>query len=171
MILKKFSVKVILICVVLTLAMNGCASRQHTDNMSNYLSTDVPLLFDEQRLFPDVDFLTDETVKQYLSESVSTFMFDDMFFLLRCVYSEAEYSEEVNRIVDSGAVFCEDVFQFPAYVMLISRNCYEYALINEPENEIIYVYAQTAGWEYFESFPDIYIPVFPTNYEICQYET
>lgn len=171
MILNKFSVKVILVCVVLTLAMNGCASRQHTDNMSNYLSTDVPLLFDEQRLFPDVDFLTDETVKQYLSESVSTFMFDDMFFLLRCVYSEAEYSEEVNRIVDSGAVFCEDFFQFPAYVMLFTGKCYEYVLINAAENELIYVYAQTAGWEYFENFPDLYIPLSPTNREICQYET
>lgn len=169
--MNKFKVKTILVCVILVLTMNACASTHYTDNISNYLFTDIPLLFDEQRTFPDVESLTDERVKHYSTESVSTFMFDDMYFLLSCTYSEPEFSEEIKRIADCGAIYSEDFFRFPAYIMLFSGNCYEYVLINTLENELIYVYAQTAGWEYFEYFPNIYIPLSPTNHEICQYET
>lgn len=150
--------------------MNACASTSYTDDLSNYLTSDVPLLFAEQMIFPDKQWLTDESVNLYTAESKSTLMYDDMYFLLDCTYSEIEYINEIKRIADCGAIYREDLFQFPAYIMLFAGSCYEYVLLNESDNQLIYVYAQTADWKVFNHFPERYVPIASVVMEICQYE-
>lgn len=88
-------------------------------------------------------------------------------------YSEEEYEIEKERLagleceialsekeqpVSNSIVYSEDLFSYPAYVTIYGSNLsYEYALVDEQNNKIIYVYAKMKDLN--EMIPDKYLPI------------
>lgn len=76
---------------------------------------------------------------------------------LKCTYSDEEYQAEVDRLKNiqceihtrNGTVvnrieYSDTKFDYPAYITAYGGNrMYEYALLNDEKNTIIYVYLQT----------------------------
>lgn len=147
----------------------ACMRTSSTEDMSDYLQADVPLLMDRLALFPEEKALSEEAIRHYRAENKSSLLFDDMFFLLSCTYPDAEYANEEQRLIDSGAEYRDDLFCTPAYVMIFTDGCYEYALLDPASNTIIYVYAQTADWNIFNDFPEQYIPTVDIAEDIFRY--
>ncbi len=161
--------------VCLLFSLTSCTKTVHYDSLENYLVYDVPLIYEELLLFPDKEKLTSCAVNEYQSTSVSTLLFDDIYFLLNCTYSPHEYEQELIRFHQLDAEYREDLFRIPAYVMLFSGHCYEYALLDSSNHTIIYVYAFTADFEsdnslrILKDFPEEYRPVTSPNTDICKY--
>lgn len=88
-------------------------------------------------------------------------------------YSEEDYKTEKERLaglkceitlsekeqpVSNSIVYSEDLFSYPAYVTIYGSNLsYEYALVDEQNNRIIYVYAKMKDLN--EIIPDKYLPI------------
>lgn len=159
------------LCVVMcfVFGLSACSCTTYTESISDYLVTDVPLSYPECVLFPQKDAVSDGNIIVYQSESKSTFMYDDVYFLLTCTYSDDVYKNEVARFETYGAEYNGDLFGFPAYVMLFSGDNYEYALLDYQNNIITYVSAQTADWAYLKSFPEQYLPAAKEKINICCY--
>lgn len=159
------------LCIVLCfmLGLSACSGTTYTESILDYLVTDVPLSYPEHILFPQREAIFDENIIVYQAESKSTFMYDDVYFLLTCTYSDNVYADEVVRFEECGAEYNEDLFDFPAYVMLFSGDNYEYALLDNQNNIITYVSAQTANWRFLKSFPKQYLPAVKERINICHY--
>ena len=156
----------LLFCFIMTLI--SCAHKT-INKLEDYLHTNVPLTYSEHRLFPDKLDLSEESVNYYKSESKSSFLFDDIYFLLSCTYSQEEYLNEINRLANTGAEFQENLFAFPSYVIVFYNNYYEYALLDFEKKSVIYIHAETADWETFDAFPDEYRPINTPPADICHY--
>lgn len=165
---KNQKLRLMCIALCLTVLLSGCMSTVSTEDMGDYLRADVSLGYDHV-LFPDEEALSAATVNLYRSETKSTLLFDDIYFLLSCTYSSEAYTNEIERIVGCGAEYREDLFDNPAYVMLLSGDDYEYVLTGTEENTLVYVYAQTADWSIFDNFPAEYLPLTGSTANICQY--
>ena len=148
----------LIVCAIVMSTMSGCLRVKRTEDLSDYLHTKVPLHYDHV-LFPDKDQIPTNGVKLYRSESISSLMFDDIYFLLSCSYTDDAYASELERIKSCGAEYQQDLFARPAYVMVFSGNCFEYVLQHTEDNTLIYVYAQTADWNIFDNFPKEYRPL------------
>lgn len=164
---SKFKFLCIIICFML--GLSACSSTTYTESILDYLVTDVPLSYPEHILFPQREAISNENIIMYQSESKSTFMYDDVYFLLTCTYSNNVYEDEVARFERCGAEYNEEMFVFPAYVMLLWGDNYEYALLDDQNNTITYVSAQTADWGFFKSFPERYLPAVREKVNICHY--
>ena len=156
----------LLFCYIITLS--SCTHKT-TNTLEDYLHTNVPLVYSEHRLFPDKSDLSEESINCYRSESKSSFLFDDIYFLLSRTYSQEEYLIEISRLANTGAEFQENLFAFPAYVFVFYNNYYEYALLDSEKITVIYIHAETADWEIFADFPDEYRPINSPPADICHY--
>ena len=156
-----------IICFML--GLSACSGTTYTESISDYLATDISLSYPEHILFPQKEALSDESIIVYQSESKSTLMYDDVYFMLTCIYSDNMYENEVARFEACGAKYNENLFNIPAYVMLFSGDNYEYALLDDQNNTITYVSAQTADWGFLKSFPEQYIPTVRETANICCY--
>ena len=165
---KKAGSLCLIICVILSL--HACAYATYTDSMSDYLVSDAALSFPELILFPQKETIAEDDIIMYQSEEISTIIDDDVYFILCCRYSTDVYADEIARFKESNAVFDETLFAFPAYVMLFTGDNYEYVLLDELNNTVIYVAAQTAGWEMFEKLPEQYLPLTKPDIDICRYQ-
>jgi len=88
-------------------------------------------------------------------------------------YSEEDYKKEKERIlslecevalseneqsVSNSIVYSEELFTYPAYIAIYASNLsYEYALTDEKNNKIIYVYAKLKDLN--GMIPDKYLPL------------
>ncbi len=148
----------------------ACGSTHIYESKSDYLKADVPLTYSEHAVFPDEKALNDTTVEFYRSESRSTFLFDDIYFLLKCTFSQESLQQEIRRIEKTGAVYNEEPFSLPAYIVQFrSDRYYEYALIDTENCSIIYVSAEISDWEMFPNFPAEYLPITQEDLGICVY--
>ena len=165
------SAKLKFLCIIMCfmLGLSACSGTTYTESILDYLVTDVPLSYPEHILFPQREAIFDNNIIVYQSESNSTLMYDDIYFLLTCTYSDDVYEDEVARFKICGAEYNEDLFEFPAYVMLLCGDNFEYALLDDQNNTITYVSAQTADWEYLKSFPERYLPAVREEINICHY--
>lgn len=151
--------------LLLLIVLSGCSQKR--SDLGDYLVADVPMIYESFLLFPERESLNSCSVEQYQSETYSTLMFDDIYFLLRCGYSEAQMEQELERFRGLGAEYNEDLFMYPAYVMLFDGQNYEYALIDEGTGQIVYVAAMTVDFEVgselygrvHKDFPADYRPV------------
>lgn len=91
-------------------------------------------------------------------------------------YADEEFRKEVQRIseikcdvylkrdqetVTNVIQYSEELFVHPAYIAIYGSNgCYEYALINEQEKEIVYIYLQDKVGK--DILPNAYLPL---NYQ------
>ena len=156
---------------VLTISLNGCTVTKSNNYVTDYLKADVPIIYPQFSIFPQKESLSNTIVNEYQSITVSSLVFDDICFWLSCTYSDSQFCNEIERIQANQAEYREDIFQFPAYVMLYTGNYYEYALLEPQKNTIIYVYAQTADFDIFKSFPTEYYPNTNVEIDICHYKT
>ncbi|WP_160685680.1 zf-HC2 domain-containing protein [Clostridium sp. C2-6-12] len=87
------------------------------------------------------DTLFDPTCQIYLEYSLSKTDFDAEVLRLSKIcesYENQNYKDKVNNIV-----YDTKNFMYPAYVTIFNRNhCYEYALLDNEEHKIIYVFTQ-----------------------------
>ena len=93
-------------------------------------------------------------VTEYFYLSMDTFMAPTCKVFMECVFDDKEmFEQECNRLsqitVESDdeineIKYKEDLFRYPAYVAIYDlSSCYEYALILEEEQKIIYVFCQS----------------------------
>ena len=155
---------------VLAALLSGCSVKKLADFRENYLQAYASVVFPDYALFPQKEALSDTVVNDYQSVTISTLFFDDVYFLLSCTYSDSEFNQEVDRLQTTGAEYRKDLFRYPAYVMLYSGIYYEYALVEEQTNAIVYVYVQ-GSFVLLEDFPVEYRPHNAKNVDICHYES
>jgi len=88
-------------------------------------------------------------------------------------YSDEEYQKELQRLAEikcdiylhadeknvcNEIQFSEDLFAYPAYIAIYGSNLsYEYALLNQQENEVIYIYFSHITGN--EILPKEYLPI------------
>lgn len=127
-------------------------------------------------IFPSKEELDESLVELYQAETVETLLYDDVYFLLCCGYSQQEYEQELLRFKELGAQHQERLFQYPAYVMLFTWEYYEYALLDTDNHSIIYVFALTPNLGSadslcaFEDFPEEYMPIARPEANIIVYQ-
>lgn len=163
--------RILLVICLLVFLCNlccGCLSTSVHHALDDYLQTDVPLTMDFT-IFPNRESLDETTVEDYRCIEKSTLLFDDICFLLRCNYDEATFAAENDRFEEMGAVYREDLFQQPAWVMLFGGNYYEYALVDMELGSIVYIAAQTPSMNTFEELPEEYLPIAGKDEVIHQY--
>gem|GEM_PF-5639751 len=104
------------------------------------------------QLFPDT--ISDRDAVKYNVHLLTDFFDTDGHILLVCRYDEEHFSSEISRlsslestmeykgeILTQYVRYDEEMYYLPAYITIDGRDSeYEYALIDESANEIIYVY-------------------------------
>ena len=164
---KLLSLGLAVLCLLACLT--ACTQTSTSNSLDEYMTANVPVIYSDFDIFPARNALDLCVVNNYRYVSKSTLFFDDLYFLLSCTYAPEQYETELLRLRQTNAEETESIFSLPAYVMLLSGNCYEYALLDEQNNTIVYVYAQTADWEVFDDFPAEYLPKNATGTDICKY--
>lgn len=147
----------------------SCMVTSENHSLDDYLESDAPLSM-EFTIFPARESLDETSVGEYCCIEKSTLLFDDVCFLLRCTYNEVKFAAEIDRFEDMGAVYREDLFQMPAWVMMFGGNHYEYALVDAEAGSIVYIGAQTPSMDTFDEIPEEYMPIVETHELIHQYE-
>lgn len=158
--MKKLVAFVLLICI--TFSLSGCVRTRITESLEDYLQPNVPMIETEFLLFPVRAALDACTVNQYRSESVTTLLFDDIYILLSCTYTQQQYDEEIARIEGIGAHYREDLFRYPAYVAVFDGKSYEYVLLDEEKLTLIYIAAYTT--DFYTELDDKMMKSFPTQF-------
>ena len=172
--MKKLVAFVLLVCI--TFSLWGCSRTQCTESLEDYLQPSVPMIFAEFLLFPVRAELAKCTVNQYRSESVSTLLFDDIYILLSCTYTQSQYDGEIARFEGVGAHYREDLFRCPAYVAVFSPRSYEYVLMDEETLTITYIAAHTTDFDSenpektLKNFPTEFAPVKTSDVDIYIYD-
>ncbi len=96
---------------------------------------------------------------------------DETIIYLEAVYDTKDFEEEITRLsqikyeydvngkkVTKQIVYDERLFEYPAYITVYCSDLsYEYALINQEENKIVYIYANQINFKDIVS--KSYIPV------------
>lgn len=164
---KLLSLGLAVLCLLACLT--ACTQTSTSNSLDEYMNANVPVIHSEFDIFPARNALDLCVVNNYRYVSKSTLFFDDLYFLLSCTYTPEQYETELLRLQQTGAEYENTLFSLPAYVMLFSGKCYEYALLDEEHHTVIYVYAQTGGWEYLDDFPAEYLPKNATGTDICKY--
>lgn len=172
--MKRIYIPIVLFCILL--CVSACASTSQSSSLDEYLETDIPLLYSEFALFPQKESLELCRVNQYQSTSVSHLLFDDVYFLLNCTYTPQQFEQEILRFEQAGAEYHDDLFNYPAYVMVFYSPYYEYALLDAENCTIIYVSANASDFapdsplDILKDFPQQYLPVNIPEIEICKYD-
>jgi len=87
---------------------------------------------------------------------------------LECGYDEKTYEMEKNRLQeliinvqeDMNLLYSEEGYNYPAYIAMNVPGDYEYALLVEEEQKIVYVAARKVGEEKVDDIvPEIYWPI------------
>ena len=91
---------------------------------------------------------------------------------LNCTYDKETFQQEKERLaelnyeiqgVTKEIIYSEELFKYPAYISAYDwSSCYEYALIIEEEQKIVYVYLQGIP-EILLSFENEYSPYYMEN--------
>ncbi len=128
-------------------------------------------------LFPDDLSNTEEADFWY--EYKTGLLDTEGAFFLTAVYSDEEFSNELKRIsevtctVNDGekdhtqsVIYDEEMYNYPAYIAIDGyTNNYEYALIDEDDNRIIYVLLGYPEYKELSYYGD-YLKTDPTAYDL-----
>ncbi len=99
---------------------------------------------------------------------------DGYYMFLKASYEESEYAKEVQRLsaisldikmsdgnsVQKEIMYSEELFSYPAYVAIYNaHNSFEYALLDEENNAIVYIYHHLLSDEEANGIPEEYRPL------------
>lgn len=157
----------LVLCILIT--FTTCQRTIVSDEIEEYLISNVPLIYPDLLTFPAEETLTSCVINNYTHKSKSTLFYDDVYFYLCCTYTTQQYEEEVSRLKHIGAEYSENVFNYPAYIMLLYDKFYEYAILDDNNQTIVYIHAEVADWKNFSNFPSEYLPSKNINIEVCKY--
>lgn len=154
--MKKRILFLIVTVLLFSFSLAGCTTEFAMDR---YLEHDAPLTNSQLAIFPSKDALPPEENVNYRYICKSGFLFDDQMFFLQCKYSEESYFQEISRFASLGAEYREDLFDCPAYVMLLwNDRYYEYALLDDENFFITYFAAEASDLKVFAGIPEIVVP-------------
>ena len=128
-------------------------------------------------LFPDD---LDDTEDAEFWYEYKTGLFDtDGSFFLSAVYSDEDFADEIERIseitctvndgvedITQAVIYDEDMYNYPAYIAIDGyTHNYEYALIDEEENRIVYVLLGYPDYDELSEYSD-YLKSDPGAYDL-----
>lgn len=128
-------------------------------------------------LFPD-DLKDAEDAEFWYEYKTGLFDTDGSFFL-SAVYSDEDFADEIERIseitctVNDGVeditqtvIYDEDMYNYPAYIAIDGyTHNYEYALIDEDDNRIVYVLLGYPDYDELSEYSD-YLKSDPSAYDL-----
>ena len=108
--------------------------------------------FSNLDVFPEKLLKSTQNIDFYYNDDSSPIFDDSCQVYLKCSYNKSDYQNEIQRLNSIKEQYQEmeqkiwvdnENFKFPAVVAIYNNNhCYEYALLNENEFSIIYVFLQ-----------------------------
>ncbi|MBP5555118.1 MAG: helix-turn-helix domain-containing protein [Lachnospiraceae bacterium] len=127
-------------------------------------------------LFPDD--LDEAEDAEFWYEYKTGLLDTDGSFFLTAVYSDEEFVEEIERIseitctvsdgeedITQSVIYDEDMYNYPAYIAIDGyTHNYEYALIDDEDNRIIYVLLGYPDYEELSEYRD-YLKSDPSEYD------
>lgn len=170
--MKKFAACILILLLVCTLsACNYVDTYTTVDSYPEFFKLSGRWIIDEMYyeyngmryldfkslLFPDS--ITQLNVKEYYCIYNHNERFE---VLLSIAYSEEAYLKEIERlssVIHNGKIlYTTDHFEYPAYVTALGYNeCSEYALLDEEQHVIHYVYLQAIRLKDIK-MPSLYLP-------------
>ena len=134
----------------------GSGGSYHVEGAENY-NKDAIIekysgdLDSDLSIFPD-EIFTDKI--EYTADFNSNLFDTDGMMILVCAYADEQFTDEISRLkalsktieydeqqYTNDVLYDEDSYSYPAYITIDGfGNTYEYALIDEFNNRIIYVY-------------------------------
>lgn len=124
-------------------------------------------VFSELGIFPEEIKNNEKSIKYYVECERKTLDFSVQIYL-ECEYEEKEFQEEQKRLAKMETMDEEyqlrhsivkdtENFYYPSYIMIFQDNyTYEYALVDEKNKRIIYIYLQHVNYEDL-NVDDIYL--------------
>lgn len=150
------------------------SEQYETTNQSDYgeysghIEKEKDDLFSKLYIFPN-EIANGVTVNQYYYYCDNASLDNSYKIYLECTYSQNDFAKEAERLSKlqteyngetKNIIVANNGFHFPAYVAVYEEklNTYEYALVDEENSKIIYIYAQICGLDK-EIIDNIYLPV------------
>lgn len=184
---KLFVVLTLFNCFVM---MSACGQQEkyHTTDSNEYLKTQGHITNEGTDIRSGL-FIFPESIENHENSEYEYYckrgVLDNSYMIfLKTSYTNKEaYELELKRIADiscsintsAGTIlnkiqYAEDLFEYPAYVTIYNTNMsFEYALIDEENNSVIYVYLKLCeGADYL---PDKYLPTEFNGKSMLQYDT
>lgn len=159
---------IIIAALLLVGMLTGCMRAVTMSSLEQYLEPNAPISYTGFSIFPAKEDLPKDGRADYRYNCQSSFFFDDQMFLLQCDYTQEEYKQEIARLGAVGAVYRDDLFPLPAYIMLLYNDRhYEYALVDETNLHITY-FAAEATRDALTDIPQWLLPK-EIGIDICQY--
>ncbi len=157
---------------------NGIWQEYVTISSSEYGNWDGHIDYEREEIesglyiFPE-DIAKAEDVKYLYYTALDYHSISDILIFAEITYSEEDYKTEKERIagleckiplseneqpVTKAVDYSEELFYYPAYVAIYGSNLsYEYALMDEENNRIIYIYSKLKDLN--GTLPDEYLPL------------
>lgn len=148
----------IVLALILLIHLNIISPTKDHLNIKLTTSTDDYGNFRGFRGFSNLDVFPEKLLKSaqnidfYYNDDSSPIFDDSCQVYLKCSYNESDYQSEIQRLKSIKEQYQEmeqktwvdnENFKFPAVVAIYNNNhCYEYALLNENNFSIIYVFLQ-----------------------------
>ena len=158
----RFSMTTTIVLLICSMFLFSCgigplsSEVYHTEDAENY-NKDVILekyggdLDSDLSIFPD-EIITDEV--EYFADFKTNLFDTDGRMILISKYDDVQFYDEIKRIetlsktikfedkqYTNNVLFSEDTYAYPAYITIDGfGNTYEYALIDDADTRIIYIY-------------------------------
>ena len=170
---KIIAITVSLICIMLLCSCGpdpGTSDSYHAEGAENY-NKDVIIekysgdLDSDLSVFPD-EIFTDKI--EYTADFDPNLFDTDGKMILICAYGDEQFSDEIARLqvlsktieydgeeYTNKVLYDEDSYSYPAYITIDGfGNTYEYALIDEFNNRIVYIYLAYPDKKTLEEYGD-----------------
>lgn len=122
------------------------------------------------KIFPD-SLENVQSQNYYYYYQNTNMSIDESLIYLEATYDDAQFQHEIERLGDiqceyemdgkeqpKQIVYDESLFSYPAYIATYCSDLsYEYALVNEKEKKIAYIYANLADFQ--DMIPKEYLPL------------
>ena len=165
-----------IIALICTISLYSCgpepgsSDAYHAEGAENY-NKDVIIekyagdLDSDLSLFPD-EIVTDKI--EYSADFQPNLFDTDGSMILSCMYRDEQFSDEISRLralsktIDfdgeqytNTVMYDEDTYSYPAYITIDGfGNTYEYALIDQFNNRIVYIYLSYPDDKTLEQYRD-----------------
>lgn len=158
---------VLVVSVVIAISLAGCSadkiSGAENYDKNHYVETYKGDLDSNLSVFPDT---LDNAKVNVFESSMSVGLFDtDGYIVLDCNYEQKPFESEIERLkglsmtvehydgqkYTNNILYDEESYNYPAYVTIDGfGNTHEYALIDEADSRIVYVYTAYINTENFK---------------------
>ncbi|MBQ8165227.1 MAG: hypothetical protein IJZ94_05380 [Clostridia bacterium] len=133
----------IVFVMVIVFTTSGCTMNTYrTSEISEYGSYKSTIIYDYLESFPDKEVVNKSINCNYEYRYRGTLFYDDQCIYIWCEYSEEDYISEIERLNISHGEYDTVLFDLPAYVFIYDDICYEYAIIDDENRTIHYIYIQ-----------------------------